>query len=61
MKIAAIRVVVETTENDIERLETVFEVKPNETVEQLMIRLNITGKVPWHFEQAEIRLKLVKE
>jgi len=61
MRVIAIKDITEVTENNIEHLESLFEVRPEETVEQLMTRLDINGSTPWHFNAAEVRLKLVKD
>lgn len=61
MQIAAEKVTVEQTENNIERLKTTFLVRPGETVEELMKRLKVDGTCEWHFDEAEVTLRLIKE
>ena len=60
MQIVAERRVLELSEGNIEISKTVFVVETGETVESLMRRVNLTGTVSWHYDQAEVRLKLVK-
>lgn len=60
MKIIAKKIVYEMSEEAIVPMETILEVQPNETVEMLMMRCDITGKSRWHFDQAQVILKLVK-
>ena len=59
MQIMAEKRVIELSENNIEATKTVFAVKPGETVEALLTRVGIDGHVPWHYDQVEVRLKLV--
>jgi hypothetical protein len=60
MKIIAKKIVYEFTENSIHGMETIFEIQPNETVEQVMQRVGLTGVSDWHFDYAKVELKLVK-
>lgn len=59
MKLIAEQIIPEVAETSAVVLHTLFEVKPGETVEELMKRLRLTGQLSWHFE-AEVRLKIVK-
>jgi coproporphyrinogen III oxidase len=60
MQIAAIKRVTEVSEGNITALETVFLVQTGETVESLLRRVNLCGTAKWHYDYAEVRLKLVK-
>jgi len=60
MQIAAERKVVELTEGNIETLTSVFLVEPGEKVESLLRRMKLNGTAEWHYDQAEVRLKLIK-
>ena len=60
MQILAEKRVLEMSEGNIETLKTVVVVKTGETVEQLMQRVGLTGTSRWHYDQAEVRLKIVK-
>ena len=60
MQICAIQQITELTESNIQTLETVYLVKPQETVEELLNRMLINGESNWHYNQFSILLKLVK-
>ena len=60
VKIAADRIVLETTENNIEKFSTVYLVVEGETVQHLMERLDIKGNRNSDFDMVEVRLKLIK-
>ena len=60
MQIVATKRVTEVSEGNIAALETVFLVQTGETVESLLRRVNLTGTAQWHYDCAEVRLKLVK-
>lgn len=60
MQIVASKHVLEFSERNIETLETVFIVKPGETVEELLSRMGIDGKSMWHYSEFLGVLKLVK-
>jgi len=53
--------VIEISKNGIERLKTAYEVKPGETVEQLLNRMAIYGTANWNYDQCEVIIRLVKE
>jgi hypothetical protein len=59
MQIVAEKRVTELTEDNIETLTSVHLVETGETVEALMRRLNLNGTSRWHYDQAEVRLKIV--
>jgi len=59
MKIVAEKRVLEMSEGNIETTKSVFIVNPGETVEDLLIRLGLSGDSKWHYNEAEVRLKLV--
>lgn len=52
--------VAEISDTNIETLKTVFLVDPGETVEALLGRIGMTGAQRWHYDSAEVRLKLAK-
>jgi hypothetical protein len=60
MQIVAERRVLEMSEGNIETAKTVFIVQPNETVEELLRRVKLDGSNSWQYDQAEVRIKLVK-
>jgi hypothetical protein len=60
MQIVAEKRMIELSENNIETTKTVFVVEPGETVEALLLRVGMDGRSRWHYDQAEVRLKLVK-
>lgn len=57
--IAEKRVLEMSTENN-ETLKTVFLVQAGETVEDLLRRIGLNGTLLWHYDQMEVRLKLIK-
>ena len=61
MQICAIERIVETTERNIETTETVYLVRPQETVEELLARMAVDGKSTWHYRDFSVVLKLVKD
>jgi hypothetical protein len=61
MLIAAELRIVELSDSDIETMKTMYAVRSGETVEDLLRRVGLTGTSLWHYSQAEIRIKLVKE
>jgi hypothetical protein len=60
MQIIAEKRVIELSENNIETTKTIFAVEPGETVEALLLRVGMDGRSKWHYDQTEVRLKLVK-
>jgi hypothetical protein len=60
MQIMAEKRVLEMSEGNIETTKTVFVVQAGETVESLLLRVGLTGLSEWHYDQAEVRIKLVK-
>jgi len=52
--------VLELSEGNIETTKAVFLVQTGETVEALLRRAGLTGTTGWHYDQAEVRIKLVK-
>jgi len=60
MQIVAERRVLEMSEGNIETAKTVFIVQPNETVEALLRLVKLDGSTSWQYDQAEVRIKLVK-
>ena len=52
--------VMEASDQNIECQKTVFAVQTGETVEALLLRVGMSGTSAWHYDQAEVRLKLVK-
>ena len=61
MRMIAEKNVIEISKNGIERLKTAYEVKPGETVEQLLNRMAIYGTANWNYDQCEVIIRLVKE
>lgn len=61
MKLIAEKNIIEITENSTERLKTMYEIKPNETVEQLFERMQISGKVYWQFDHCEVVVRMIRE
>jgi hypothetical protein len=59
MQIIAEKRVIELSENNIETTKTIFAVEPGETVEALLLRVGMDGRSKWHYDQTEVRLKLV--
>jgi hypothetical protein len=59
MQIMAEKRVLEMSEGNIETTKTVFVVEPGETVEALLVRVGMDGRSKWHYDQTEVRLKLV--
>ncbi len=59
MQIIAEKRVLELSESNIETTKTVFAVEPGETVEDLLTRIGMDGRSRWHYDQTEVRLKLV--
>ena len=59
MQIIAEKRVLEMSEQNIETTKAVFMVEPGETVEALLVRVGMSGASQWHFDQTEVRLKLV--
>ena len=59
MQIMAEKRVLEMSELNIETTKAVFAVEPGETVEALLIRVGMNGASKWHYDQTEVRLKLV--
>jgi hypothetical protein len=59
MKFIAEKRTTEMSESNIVILKTVYEVIPGETVEGLLKRVGLTGASPWHFNECEVRIKLV--
>ena len=59
MQIVAEKRVIEMTEGNIEKMSSIYLVETGETVESLMRRLGLTGTSRWHYDQAEVRLKIV--
>ena len=60
MQLVAEKRVMELSEGNIETTKTVFLVETGETVEALMRRVGLNGTGNWHYDQAEVRIKLVK-
>lgn len=60
MNIVAEKVVTEFSEQNIVKLRTMYSVLPNETIADLFHRIGLDGKTSWHYDHAEITLKLVK-
>jgi hypothetical protein len=60
MQIMAEKRVLEMSEGNIETTKAVFLVQTGETVEALLRRVGMTGTSGWHYDQAEVRIKLVK-
>lgn len=60
MQLVAEKRVLELSEGNIETTKTVFLVETGETVEALMRRIELNGTARWHYDQAEVRIKLVK-
>jgi hypothetical protein len=60
MQIMAEKRVLEMSEGNIETTKAVFVVQTGETVEALLRRVGLTGTSGWHYDQAEVRIKLVK-
>ena len=52
--------VIEMSEDNIETTKTVFLIQNGETVEALLRRVGLDGRSRWHYDQAEVRIKLVK-
>ena len=61
MKILAEKQVIEMSENNIVTTRTAFIVNPGETVEALLQRVGLTGHTSWHYDQASVVIKLIKE
>jgi hypothetical protein len=61
MPISAELRIVELSDSDIETMKTMYAVRRGETVEDLLRRVGMTGTSIWHYSQAELRIKLVKE
>lgn len=59
MQIVAEKRVLEMSEGNNQTTKSLFLVIPGETVEALLSRAGITGKCGWHYDQTEVRLKLV--
>ena len=59
MQIIAEKRVLEFSESNIETVKTVFSVEQGETVEALLLRVGMDGRSKWHYDQMEVRLKLV--
>lgn len=60
MKLMAEKRVLEMSDGNIETCKTVYEVKQGETVEELFQRVGLNGTSSWHYDQAELRLKIIK-
>ena len=60
MQIVAEKRVLEITETGVGTTKTAYLVEPSETVEALLMRVGVDGKSLWHFDQIEVRLKLVR-
>ena len=60
MQIVAEKRVLELSEGNIETTKTMFLVEPDETVEALMRRVGLNGTSNWHYDQAELRIKIIK-
>ena len=60
MQITAEKRVLEMSEGNIETTKTVFLVQTGETVESLLRRVGLNGTSAWHYNEAEVRIKLVK-
>ena len=60
MQIMAEKRVLDLSEGNIETTKAVFVVQTGETVESLLRRVGLTGTDRWHYDQAEVRIKLVK-
>ena len=60
MKIMAEKRVLEMSEGNIEKTKAVFVVQTGETVEALLRRVGLTGASGWHYDHAEVRIKLIK-
>ena len=69
MQMVAEKRVLELSEGNIETTTAVFLVQnrrqircwlAGETVEALLRRVGLTGAYGWHYDQAEVRIKLVK-
>ncbi len=58
--IMAEKIVLEKSDGNIEKYKTVYLVGEGETVESLLKRIGITGSSSWHYDQVEVRLKIVK-
>jgi hypothetical protein len=61
MQLAALKRIQEFSETAIEITETVYIIKPGETVEELMFRAGLDGKTNWHRSHAEVTIKIVEE
>lgn len=61
MNIIAEKIVLEMSENIIEKVKTCFIVIPGEKVEDLLKRVGLTGTSRWHYDQSKLVIKLVKE
>lgn len=61
MKIAAEKIITELFENNSAKLITAFVTDEEETIGSLLKRMQITGKTNWHYNQTEIRLKLIHD
>lgn len=59
MHIIAEKRVLELSESNILSTKAIFAVEPGETVEALLIRVGMSGASSWHYDQMELRVKLV--
>ncbi len=58
--IVAEKIVLEMSEENIEKTTTMYVVLDKETVEALLKRVGLTGFSQWHYDLAEVRIKIVK-
>ena len=61
MKIVATKRTWEFSEQNHALVSRVFIVKPDETVEQLMLRIGLDGGRDWHYSDSDVVLKLVAQ
>ena len=60
MKLIAEKSIIETSETNIDRTKTMYEVKPDETVHQLFERMGISDKCYWQFDHCEVIIRMIK-
>ena len=61
MKLIAEKSILEVTESNIDRINTFYEVRPNETVHQLFERLGLSEKIYWQFSHCQIIIRMIRE
>ena len=49
----------ELSEGNITATKQFFAIEPGETVEALLSRVGMDGRSRWHYDQIEVRLKLI--